>query len=95
MLIERGTGRKPPAAPVEVKVNVAGAYAEVELIFKKLPAPVAAAIRRLHPDGDIRELKKETRSSGKEPYAFKVFIKEKQWDVELAPDGTVLKNKPE
>jgi hypothetical protein len=95
VLVDRGRNRKPPTAPTEVTVDLAGAYAEVEIKEGDLPAPVAAALRKLHPTGEIREVKRETRQGGQLVYAIEVLVAGHQWDVEATPDGTVLRNEAE
>ena len=95
VIVDRGRDRKPPTAPVEVKVDLAGAYAEVEIKEGDLPAPVAAALRKLHPTGEVREVKRETRQGGQVVYAIEIFVAGHQWDVEATPDGTVLRNEAE
>jgi hypothetical protein len=88
VLVARSAEKKPPAG--------AGSFlAEVEIPEKEMPAPVAAAVKKAHPDGKIREVKRESHTGGKTVYAIEVMVGDAQYDVEVAPDGTVLQNKKE
>ena len=95
VLVDRGHGRKSPDGPVEVPGDTAGAFSEAEIPATEMPPAVAALLKKLHPEGRIHEVKRETHPGGKTVYAIEVFIGEKQWDVEATPDGTVIRNEPE
>jgi hypothetical protein len=95
VLVARGEGKKPPASPVEVPAGVGGALAEVEIRESEMPAPVATAVKQLHPDGKIKEIKRESHAGGKTVYALEVMVGTQQYDVEVAPDGKVLLDKKE
>ncbi|MHC4201491.1 MAG: hypothetical protein ACYSU0_16000, partial [Planctomycetota bacterium] len=69
VLVEYGHKRTSPKAPIEIAAGAARTYAEVEIPAAKMPAPVAAAIARLHPTGRIHEVKRETRPGGRVVYA--------------------------
>ncbi len=95
VLIASGRGKSPPAGPVEVPADVSKFLSEVEIPESEMPAPVAAVLKKLYPQGKIKEVKRETHSGGKIIYAIEVFIGEQQYDVEVAPDGKVLRNEKE
>lgn len=95
VIIDRGRNRTPPSGPMKVTVDLGASYSEVEIDEREMPAKVAAVVRELHPTGEIREVKRETRKGGDIVYAIEIFIDGHQWDVEVAPDGTVLGNEAE
>jgi len=95
VIIDRGRNRASPSAPVDVTVDLGGAYSEVEITDAEMPAPVAAVLRQLHPTGIIHEVKREMRKGGQIVYAIEIFIEGHQWDVEATADGTVLRNEAE
>ena len=95
VLVDRGHGRKSPTQPMELKVDLGGAFSEVEIPAKEMPAPVAAAVKKLYPEGRIHEVKRETHKGGKIVYAIEIFIGDQQYDVEATPEGKVLRNEKE
>lgn len=95
VLVDRGTGRVPPTAPLDIKADLAGALSEVEVPEDKAPAAITAALKKLHPTGKVKEIKREEHRGGKILYAIEIVVDGAQWDVELAPDGKVLVNKKE
>jgi hypothetical protein len=95
VLVARGEGKKPPAGPVAVPAGSGTFLAEVEIPEKEMPAPVAAAVKKAHPDGTIKEIKRESHAGGKTVYAIELRVGDAQYDVEVAPDGKVLLDKKE
>lgn len=95
VIVQHGSNRKSPEGPVEVKAKASGSYVEVEITTTELPKEAAAKVQELYPDGKIHEVKLETRQDGREVYAIEIFIGEKQYDVEVTKDGTVLRNEAE
>lgn len=80
---------------MDLKVDVGGAYAETEVSAKDMPAAAADVVAKLHPKGEIREVKRETRANGQTVYALEIFVDGKQHDVEVTPEGNVLRNQKE
>ena len=95
VIVQHGPGRKPPAAPVEVKEDPSKYLSEVEIAENEMPAPVAARLKQLHPTGKIKEVKRENHPGGKVIYAIEIMIDGQQWDVELDPEGKVIVDKKE
>lgn len=95
VIVQRGHGKKPPTEPYVITANLAGAVAEVEIREAEMPRPVADALKKLHPTGKVKEVKRETHPGGKTLYAIEIMVDGHQHDVELAPDGKVLKNQKE
>lgn len=95
VLVERGHGKKPPAGPLEIKANLAGAFSEVEIPASEMPPAVAAVVKKLHPAGRIQEVKREIHAGGKIIYAIEIIVDNHQWDVEVDPGGKVLRNEKE
>jgi hypothetical protein len=95
VIVQHGPGRKPPTAPLEVKADPSKYLSEVEIPEKEMPAPVAAQLKKLHPAGKVKEVKRENHPGGKVIYAIEIMIDGRQWDVELDPQGNVLVNKKE
>ena len=71
------------------------ALSEVEIPESEMPAPVADAVKKLHPTGKIKEVKRETHAGGRILYAIEILVDGRQYDVEAAPDGKVLKDEKE
>jgi hypothetical protein len=65
----------------------------IELEIKKgqIPATPADALRKLHPKGDIREVKVELHKD-RVVYAVETFVGPQQYDVEVTEGGKVLRN---
>jgi uncharacterized membrane protein YkoI len=59
-----------------------------------MPGVPAGVLEKLHPNGDVREVKVELHEN-RARYAIEIFIDEKQWDVEVTENGEVLRDKPE
>lgn len=95
VIVQHGSGKKPPTAPIELKADPSKFLAEVEIKESEMPAAVAAALKKLHPTGKIQEVKRENHPGNKVIYALEVIVDGAQWDVELGPDGEVLTNKKE
>jgi len=95
VIVDRGSDRTPPKGPIEVKADVGGAYAEVEVSKKDMPEAVAEVVGKLHPKGEIREIKRETRADGQTVYALEILVGGEQYDLEVTPEGKVLRNKKE
>ncbi len=65
---------------------------DVRVSLGELPPAVQAVLTSLN--GEIRELERETED-GREQYAADVVIDGQLFDVEIAPDGTLLKKEVE
>ena len=95
VLIDRGTDQKSPEGPIATPGALEGFYAEVEIDPGDMPEAVAAALKERHPDGRIQEVKRETRRSGRTVYAIEILVDANQWDVEVTPEGEVLRDEEE
>jgi hypothetical protein len=95
VLIDSGTGRKSPRAPMAAPAGIAKAMSEVEVEEADVPAPALATVTRPHPDGTIKEVKRETHDGDHEIYAIEVMVGGDHYDVEVAPDGAVLHDEKE
>lgn len=95
VLVDRGTGRKSPEGPIAPPRDLKGFYAENEIDPGALPEVVAAILAKRHPDGRIHEVKRERRRSSQVVYAIEIFVDGKQWDVEVTPEGEVLRDEEE
>ena len=95
VIVGHGSGRKPPTGPIEVNADPSKYLAEVEIAESEMPAPVSARLKKLHPTGKIKEVKRENHPGGKVIYAIEIMIDGQQWDVELDPDGNVIADKKE
>ena len=95
VIVQHGPGMKPPAAPIEFKADPSKYLSEVEIAENEMPTPVAAQLKKLHPSGKVKEVKRENHPGGKVIYAIEIMVDGQQWDVELNPDGTVIADKKE
>jgi hypothetical protein len=69
-------------------------FVEFRIPQEQMPAVPAGVLGKLHPNGDVREVKVELHED-RARYAIEIFIDEKQWDVEVTESGEVLRDKPE
>lgn len=60
----------------------------------ELPEAVRATLEKVAPNGEIKELERETED-GRTQYAADVVIDGQVFDIEIAPDGTLLQKKVE
>lgn len=63
--------------------------------FSAMPTNVQNVINQAHPVKSIIEVKRETYSNGAVVYAVEMLINGNQWDMEVLPDGTVIRNEEE
>ncbi len=64
---------------------------EFRIDDSKLPTVAAEALHKLHPTGEVREVKVELRRSHAR-YAIETFVAGEQWDVEVNDAGEVNRN---
>lgn len=67
---------------------------EEQASLAELPEAVRATLEKVAPNGEIRELERETED-GRIQYAADVVIDGQVFDIEIAPDGTLLQKKVE
>jgi len=67
---------------------------DVQVSLEELPEAVRATLMEEAPNAEIKELEKETED-GREQYAADVVIDGQLFDIEIAPDGTLLQKEPE
>jgi len=68
---------------------------EFRIPEKMMPKVPRDAVHKLHPTGEIREVKVEVHEQ-RTLYAIETFVDgTKQWDVEVTDDGGVLRNEPD
>jgi len=67
---------------------------DVQVSLEELPEAVRATLMEEAPNAEIKELEKETED-GREQYAADVVIDGQLFDIEIAPDGTLLQKELE
>lgn len=67
---------------------------EVQVSLEGLPEAVRATLLKEAPNAQIKELEEETED-GRTQYAADVVIDGRLFDIEIAPDGTLLQKKAE
>src|SRR5579862_3073521 len=67
-------------------------YDEDRVALEQLPAPVRATLQQRAAEGKIDEVKKETEK-GKTTYEAEATIGGKEYEIEVAEDGTLLVKK--
>lgn len=78
---------RPPAGELPVSEQI--------IQFSALPANVQSIVNQRHPTRTIQEVKRETYSNGAVAYAIELIINGSQWDIEILPDGTVIRDEQE
>lgn len=63
--------------------------------FSSLPSHIQAIVNQRHPVRSIKEVKRETYSNGAVAYAIELIIDGHQWDMEILPDGRVIRDEYE
>lgn len=67
---------------------------EFEIDEAQMPDTPAGVVRKLHPRGEIKEVKVEIHPD-RVQYAIETFTDGKQWDVEVDDSGEVFRNTPD
>ena len=67
---------------------------DVQVSLEELPDAVRATLMEEAPNAEIKELEKETED-GRTQYAADVVIDGQLFDIEIAPDGTLLQKEVE
>jgi hypothetical protein len=68
--------------------------AQQNLSLEDLPPAVRATVDREVADGDITEIEEE-RERGRVVYEVEFLQSDREFEIEVAPDGTLLKRKEE
>ncbi len=69
-------------------------FIEFKIAEDQMPTTPSRIVRELHPTGIIREVQVELHQDHVR-YAVETFIDGKQWDVEVANDGEIIRNTPD